>query len=191
MRRIIDFYRLQIQVMREWQPSGGSRVRRLLATLIVSVLAFAGAVFLTPGVDLAPGAGPFATVTLAALVLAVLNVAIRPVFIAIFASISVVAVVAATLVFQVVSFAILPNFVDGLVVTGWIPALVASFAYALVTTTLTAALSISSDDSYYSLLVQQLAARQAGAVRGDKPGLVVIQIDGEGVRPDDGREPPG
>jgi uncharacterized membrane protein YvlD (DUF360 family) len=178
MRRIIDFYRLQIQVMREWQPSGGSRVRRLLATLIVSVLAFAGAVFLTPGVDLAPGAGPFATVTLAALVLAVLNVAIRPVFIAIFASISVVAVVAATLVFQVVSFAILPNFVDGLVVTGWIPALVASFAYALVTTTLTAALSISSDDSYYSLLVQQLAARQAGAVRGDKPGLVVIQIDG-------------
>jgi len=178
MGRIIDFYRLQIQVMREWQPSGGSRVRRLLATLIVSVLAFAGAVFLTPGVDLAPGAGPFATVTLAALVLAVLNVAIRPVFIAIFASISVVAVVAATLVFQVVSFAILPNFVDGLVVTGWIPALVASFAYALVTTTLTAALSISSDDSYYSLLVQQLAARQAGAVRGDKPGLVVIQIDG-------------
>jgi uncharacterized membrane protein YvlD (DUF360 family) len=178
MGRIVDFYRLQIQVMREWRPSSGSRVRRILATLVVSVLAFGGAVFLTPGVDLAPGAGPFMTALFAAIVLAVLNVAVRPVFIGIFASVSVIAVVIATLIFQVVSFAILPNFVDGLVVTGWIPALVASFMYAIVATALSALFSVSSDDSYWALLVQQLAAREAGAIRTDEPGLVVVQIDG-------------
>ncbi len=178
MRRIIDFYRLQIQVMREWRPSGGSRVRRIVATLIVSVLSFGGAVFLTPGVDLEPGARPFVTALLAALVLGILNVAVRPLFIGIFASISVVAVAVATLVFQVVSFAILPNFVAGLVVTGWIPALVASLMYAFVTTALTALFSITSDDSYFSMLVQQLAAKQPDAIRTDRPGLVVIQVDG-------------
>ena len=57
MRRLIDFYRLQIHVMRTWRPSTGSRIRRLTATLIVSVLSFGIAVYLTPGVDLTPGAG--------------------------------------------------------------------------------------------------------------------------------------
>ena len=30
MRRMIDFYRLQIHVMRTWQPGTGSRLRRIL-----------------------------------------------------------------------------------------------------------------------------------------------------------------
>lgn len=178
MGRIVDFYRLQIQVMREWRPSSGSRIRRIVATLVISVLSFGGAVFLTPGVDLRPGAPAFLVALFSAVVLAILNVAVRPLFIAIFASISVVAVVVATLVFQVVSFAILPNFVGGLVVTGWIPALVASFMYAIVGTVLTGVFSVSSDDSFYAVLVQQLATRQAGATRTDRPGLVVVQIDG-------------
>jgi len=178
MRRLIDFYRLQIHVMRTWRPSSGSRIRRILATLIVGVLSFGGAVFLTPGVDLKPGAGPFVTTLLAAIVLGILNVAVRPVFIAAFAGVSVIAVAIATLVFQVVSFLILPFFVTELVVTGVIAALVASFMYAIVNTILTALFSISSDDSYFAVLVQQVSARQADVVRTDKPGLVVVQIDG-------------
>ena len=126
MRRLIDFYRLQIHVMRTWRPSTGSRLRRLLATMIVSVLSFGIAVFLTPGVDLTAGAGIFSTALLAAIVLGILNVAIRPVLIAAFAAVSVIAVTIATLVFQVVSFLILPRFVDTLVVSGWFAALVAS-----------------------------------------------------------------
>ncbi|MDH5243268.1 MAG: phage holin family protein [Chloroflexota bacterium] len=178
MRRLIDFYRLQIHVMRTWRPSSGSRVRRIVATLVVSVVSFGGAVFLTPGYDLAPGAGPLSTALLAAILLGVLNVLVRPVFIGAFAGISVIAVALATIMFQVVSFAVLPNFVEGLVVSGLIASLVASFMYAIVNTFLTAIFSISSDDSYFAVLVQQLSARQADVVRSDKPGLVVVQIDG-------------
>ncbi len=178
MGRLIDFYRVQIQVMRTWRPSGGSRARRLLATLIVSVLSFGGAVWITPGYDLSPGARIIGSVLLAAIVLGVLNILVRPVFLAIFAGISVIAVVIATLVFQVVSFLILPTFVPDLVVKGPLAALVASLVYALVNTILTAIASISSDDSYWAVLLQQLAARREDVVRTDRPGLVVVQIDG-------------
>ena len=178
MRRLIDFYRLQIQVMRTWRPSSGSRARRIVATLLVSALSFLGAVFLTPGVSLEAGSRPFLVALGAALVLGILNVAIRPVFIAAFAGISVIAVVVATLGFQIVSFLLLPRLIPEIVVNGILAALVASFMYAFVNTILTAILSISDDDSYFGMLIQQLAARDADVVRTDKPGLVVVQIDG-------------
>jgi len=178
MRRLIDFYRLQIHVMRTWRPSSGSRARRIVATLLVSALSFLGAVFLTPGVSLESGSRPFLVALGAALVLGVLNVLIRPVFIAAFAGVSVIAVVIATLVFQVVAFLILPRLIPEIVVNGIVAALVASFMYAFVNTILTAILSISDDDSYFGMLIQQLAAKVEDVVRTDKPGLVVVQIDG-------------
>jgi len=178
MRRLIDFYRLQVEVMRTWRPSGGSRVRRLVATMIVSILSFGGAVAITPGFDLAAGAPILGNALLAAIALAVLNILVRPVFLALFAGISVIAVAVATLVFQVVTFLVLPVFVPDLVVGGVVAALVASLIYAVVNTILTAVFSITSDDSYFAILMQQLATRREGVVRTDQPGLVVVQIDG-------------
>jgi uncharacterized membrane protein YvlD (DUF360 family) len=178
MRRLIEFYRLQIHVMRTWRPSGGSRWRRLLATMIVSVLSFGGAVWLTPGYDLAAGAPVIGTALLAAIVLGALNILVRPVFLALFAGVSVIAVVIATLVFQVASFLVLPVLVHDLVVSGVVAALVASLVYAFVNTLLTAVASISSDDSYWAVLLQQVSTRREDVVRTDRPGLVVVQIDG-------------
>ena len=178
MRRIIDFYRLQIQVMRTWRPSGGSRVRRIIITLVMSVIAFAFAVLLTPGITIDGDYGFWTTAVVSAIILGILNVAVRPLFIAIFASVSVVAVFAATLIFQIVSFFILPWFVDGLHVGGLIPALIGSLIYAFALTILTAVFSVSQDDSYWALLVQQLATRDPDVNRTEQPGLVVVQIDG-------------
>ena len=178
MRRVIEFYRLQFKVMREWQPTGSSRVRRILATLIISMVSMAGAIWLTPGFDAVPGAPVFGTLLLAALVLALLNLFVRPVFIGLVAGISVIAVAIVTLLFQVVTFLLLPLFVSDLVVSGILAALVASFMYAIVTTVLVAIFSVSGDDSYFSLLMQQLTAKREGVTKTDQPGLVVIQIDG-------------
>jgi uncharacterized membrane protein YvlD (DUF360 family) len=178
LRRIVGFYRLQIEVVRAWRPSDGSRVRRLLATLVVSVLSLGGAVWLTPGVSLAHGAPIIGSLFLAALVLGVLNALVRPLLLVLFAGISVIAVVIATLVFQIVSFLVLPAFVHDLHVSGITAALVASFAYAIVNTILVAIFSITSDDSYWATLLQQLAARGEGTVHTDQPGLVIVQIDG-------------
>jgi uncharacterized membrane protein YvlD (DUF360 family) len=178
MRRLVDFYRTQIHVMRTWRPSSGSRFRRLLATLIVSVLSFAGAIWITPGFDLVPGAPFFGTALVAAIALAVLNVLVRPVFLGLFAGISVIAVAIATLLFQAISFFVLQYVVPDLAVSGLVAALIASFIYAIVNTILTAVFSISSDDSYFAILMQQLAAKREGVIRTEQPGLVVVQIDG-------------
>jgi hypothetical protein len=40
MRRFIDFDRLHMDVLRKWWPSPGSRLRRFIATLVVSVVSF-------------------------------------------------------------------------------------------------------------------------------------------------------
>ena len=126
MRRIIDFYRLQIQVMRDWQPSGGSRVRRLVATLLISVVSLGGAVFFTPGFDMVPGSPIVGTLLLGAITLGLLNLLVRPVFLALFAGVSVIAVAIATIVFQIATFLLLPRFIDELQASGIIVALVAS-----------------------------------------------------------------
>ena len=62
--------------------------------------------------------------------------------------------------------------------TGILSALVASFIYAAVNTILVALFSISSDNSYFAILMQQVSAHREGVVQTDKPGLVVVQIDG-------------
>ncbi len=178
MRRVIEFYRLQFQVMRDWRPTGTSRTRRLLATLVISMASMAGAIILTPGFDLKPGAPIIGTLLLAALLLAVLNILVRPVFIGLVAGISVIAVAIATLAFQVVTFLLVPYFVSDVTVTGIVSALVASFMYAIVTTVLVAVFSVTNDDSYYAILMQQLTAKRENVATTDQPGLVVIQIDG-------------
>ncbi|MCJ7712555.1 MAG: phage holin family protein, partial [Chloroflexi bacterium] len=178
MRAVIDFYRLQLQVMRTWQPSRGARIRRLLVTLVISVVSLAGVVVIMPGVNLVPGAPILGTLTLAAIVLGLLNLLVRPLFLALFAGISVIAVVIATLIFQIASFLLLPVFVSDLQVNGILAALIASFVYATVNTILVAVFSISNDNSYFAVLMQQVSARREGVVRTDQPGLVVIQIDG-------------
>ena len=53
----------------------------------------------------------------------------------------------------------------------------ASFIYAIINTILTSILGIDSGGSYYGLLVQRLLVRRSQG-HTDKPGLVIIQIDG-------------
>ena len=136
MRRIIDFYRLQIQVMREWQPTGSSRLRRIVVTLLISVVSLGGAVFLTPGFDMVPGSPVIGTLLLGAIILGLLNLLVRPVFLALFAGISVIAVAIATISFQIATFLLLGRLVDQLQVSGILVALIASLIYAMFNTIL-------------------------------------------------------
>ena len=178
MRRLIKFYRLQFEVMLTWRPRRRSRIRRLLVSLVVSSLSLVGAVLLTPGLEMAPGGHWVTTALAGAIGLAVLNLFVRPVFIIVFAPVSVVAVAIAMVVFQILSFMVVPALLPDLRITGPVSALAASLVYALVNTTLTSLLSITDDDSYWAVLMQTVAARSEGVIRSETPGLVVVQIDG-------------
>ena len=50
--------------------------------------------------------------------------------------------------------------------------------FAFFTMVLSAILGTGGDESYWATLVQQLAARRQDAIRTDKPGVVIVQIDG-------------
>ena len=81
------------------------------------------------------------------------------------------------LVLQVVAFLVVANYAPGVHVDGFLAALIASFVYAIINTVLTAILGIDRGGSYYGLLVQRLMVRRSTG-HSDKPGLVIIQIDG-------------
>ena len=57
------------------------------------------------------------------------------------------------------------------------PRSIASFVYAIVNTILTAILGVDRGGSYYGLLVQRLLVQRSQG-HTDKPGLVIVQIDG-------------
>jgi len=174
-QRLVAFYGLQVELLRKWRPGRRALIRRGIVTFVVSFLSLLAVVALLPSVT-ATNAGAIA---LAVIVLAVLNVLIRPVLLALLAPVSVILVVIATLIWQVGSFLLLGPLVPGFTIGNLGAAIVGSFVYAIVNTFLTALLSIDQDDdSYYGTLVRSLAGRRADVIRSDKPGVLIVQIDG-------------
>ena len=127
-----------------------------------------------PGVE----APRLATIALATIVLAGLNLLIRPLLLALFNAISVIALVIATLVFQAVAFLLIARFVPEFQVSGLLTSLIASFVYAAILTILASVFNVDRGDSYWATLVQQLSARSSDAIHSEAPGVVIIQIDG-------------
>ncbi|HET9755802.1 MAG TPA: phage holin family protein [Candidatus Limnocylindrales bacterium] len=174
MRRLLDFYATQVRVLWEWQGGPISLLKRLIITLIVATVSFLGTIWiLSPRmtVDRAADAA------LAVILMALFNAAIRPVVLTFAASISLVLTGLLVLVLQVVAFLVVAQWAPGVHVDGFVIALIGSFIYAIINTVLTAVLGIDSSGSYYGLLVQRLLVKRSKG-HSDKPGLVIIQIDG-------------
>jgi uncharacterized membrane protein YvlD (DUF360 family) len=172
--RIASFYGEQIRVLWEWRGGRVALLKRLLITLIVATVSFAA----TAGIM-----GSRFTVdrlldaVVAVILIALFNAIVRPVVLALAAPISLILVGVLVLIFQVVAFLVVANYAPGVHVDGFLVALVASIIYAIINTVLTAILGIDSGGSYYGLLVQRLLVKRSTG-HSDKPGLVIIQIDG-------------
>ena len=172
--RIASFYGEQIRVLWEWRGGRVALLKRLVITLIVATVSFAATAFIMGSrftVDRVIDA------VVAVILMALFNAIVRPVVLALAAPISLILVGILVLVLQVVAFLIVANYAPGVHVDGFLTALVASFVYAIINTVLTAILGIDSGGSYYGLLVQRLLVKRSTG-HSDKPGLVIIQIDG-------------
>ena len=172
--RLIGFYATQVRVLWEWQGGRLALLRRLIVTLLVSTAAFEATDWIMGprfGVD------RFIDAAFAVILMALFNAIIRPVVLVLVAPISLLLVAVMVLVLQVVAFLVVANYAPGVQVDGFLAALIASFVYAIINTILTAILGIDRGGSYYGLLVQRLMVRRSTG-HSDKPGLVIIQIDG-------------
>ncbi len=173
LRRIGPFYAAQLRLLWTWRPGRRALLRRGIVTFLVAAIALAATAFVLPGVMIRNVTG----LALAVVFLALLNALVRPVILWLVAPFSVILVAVATLIFQAVVFLLLDPFVPGVDVTGGLPvAFAASWVYAIVNTTLTATLSIDSDESFFGTLVRQLSREDVVAT--DRPGVVIVQIDG-------------
>jgi uncharacterized membrane protein YvlD (DUF360 family) len=170
---ILDFYKAQLRVIWEWRGGPWALAKRFLITLVVATIAFVLTAWILPRIEI----DRYTDAVMAVILMAIFNALVRPVVLAIVAPRSLVLTGIAVIVLQVVAFYFVTQLVPGVHVDTRLTALIGSFVYAIINTILTSILGIDSGGSFYGLLVQSLLVR-SGAAKSDKPGLVMIQIDG-------------
>src|SRR5262245_18935506 len=173
MSRLFGFYGEQLRVLWEWRGGPVGLLKRLTITLLVAAISFAATAWLLPGLHI----DRFSSAVLAVILIALFNAIIRPVVLWLAAPISLILVAVMVLLLQVISFLVVASFAPGVSVDGFLTALIGSFIYAIINTVLTALLGVDSGDSYYGLLIQRLMIKTATG-QSDKPGVVILQIDG-------------
>jgi uncharacterized membrane protein YvlD (DUF360 family) len=173
MSNLIDFYKTQVRILWEWRGGPWALVKRLAITLIVSTLALILTAAIMPGVTI----GRVLDAVVAVVLMSLFNAIVRPVLLVIAAGRSLILLAVLVLILQVVTFLVIAPLAGGVHLNGFLTALIASFVYAAFNTALTAILGVDRDGSYFGLLVSSLMTK-SGAAKSDKPGLVIIQIDG-------------
>ena len=174
IRGLIDLYKTQAELLWKWRPGRRALIKRLIVVFIVAWVSLLLTAAILPGLVISGAAA----LTLAVIAFALVNALIRPVILFVFASISVVAVIVATLVFQILAFYLVEWLVPGFDVDRIFTAFLGSIVFALFNTVLSAIFLAGSSDTFYGLLVAQLARRRADRVVSDIPGVVILQIDG-------------
>jgi uncharacterized membrane protein YvlD (DUF360 family) len=173
LSRMGHFYAEQVRVLWEWRGGRVALLKRLVITLVVATISFIATAALLPRMTIDR---PIDAV-IAVIFMALFNAIVRPVVLALAAPVSLILVGILVLILQVVAFLVVAQFAPGVHVDAFGTALIGSFIYAIISTILTAILGIDSSGSYYGVLVQRLMINRSTG-HSDKPGLVIIQIDG-------------
>ena len=173
-RRVLDFYRLQARLMWEWRPTRLAILRRAVLSFVGACLVLAVTDAVLPGLSI-DGPGPL---LLAGLLLAALDsssdvvlhwlLVVWPVFVAQTVGLAV----------QFVAIIIIGQVLPGVRVDGITTAVWGAVLLTLLNSLFAEVVSVSDDDSYYSVLVRRLVARDFGRAKEPTPGLLVVQIDG-------------
>ena len=173
--RLTSFYATQLRVLWEWKGGRVALLKRLVITFVVALISFLATAWLLPRMAIDAPVGVNAAI--AVILIALFNAAVRPVVLALAAPVSLILVAVLVLVLQVMSFIVIAQWSPGVHVDAFGTALIGSFIYAIINTILTSILGIDSSGSYYGALVQTLLVKRSVG-QTDKPGLVIIQIDG-------------
>jgi hypothetical protein len=168
-------YRIQFELLWRWRGGRWALVKRSLIALIAALIAFYITAWLLPQLDIITAGGGLVAVVL----IAALNLLIRPVIIGLVASRSVVALVLLTLLFQAFVFWLLGPLVPGVDVdAGIIGLLVISFLFGFLQAGVSALFGLGEEGSYYGTLVRTMASHNPDITKTDEPGIVIIQLDG-------------
>ena len=170
------FYRLQARLMWEWRPARLAILRRAILSFVGACLALAITAEVVPGLRI-DGTAPL---LLAGLLLLALDSSVAVVLHGLLVRWPIFIAQVIGLVAQFVAILALGRVLPGIHVDD------AAAAWGAVLLTFLNSLfaelvAVSDDDSYYSVLVRRLVARDFGHPADARPGLLVVQIDGLSV----------
>jgi uncharacterized membrane protein YvlD (DUF360 family) len=172
--RWLAFYRLQARLMWEWRPTRLAILRRAILSFVGACLALAITAGVVPGLSV-DGIGPLLLAALLLLALdSTLAVALHgllvgwPIFVAQVLGIAV----------QFTAIVLLGRVMPGIHVGDTTAAVWGALLLTLLNSLFAELVAVSDDDSYYSVLVRRLVAREFRHPTNPIPGLLVVQVDG-------------
>src|SRR4051794_10144817 len=150
--KIIELYRTQLRVLWNWKGGPLALIRRFVLTIVVAAVAFSATAIILPGPTVDGAAAAIGAVILMTL----FNAVIRSLVLALVAPFSLILTGILVLVFQILAFLVVAQWVPGVRVDGIATALVGSFIYAIFDTILTSILGVDQGGTYYSNLIRAL-----------------------------------
>jgi uncharacterized membrane protein YvlD (DUF360 family) len=180
LQRIGHLWRTQVAMAREWKPESHGRWRRLALVWLVDALALLFVVWLLPGVTLeveGGGAAVFELLLFAAFI-GLVNAFIRPVIIYFALPLAFITGGLFALVINAVLLQLTSAVIGAVIFDGFLSAFFASILMALANTVISFAVNLNDDDSFYFALLARMARESDAAVTTDRPGLVILQVDG-------------
>ncbi|MFN8481970.1 MAG: phage holin family protein [Anaerolineae bacterium] len=155
-------------------------VARFALVWFVEAISLLITAWIVPGFTItAESRGALIIASAAALVLASINLLLRPVLLLLALPLGFIPVLIVGILLNAVTLWLTSELIEGFVITGFLPAFVGAFVLAAVNLFLTAFIPIGEDDSFFSGLITRLSGRERFPdCTEDVTGLVLMEIDG-------------
>ena len=151
---------------------------RLLILWAIDAIAMFITIGLLPGVSVT-GAAPGAIAAAAALLLAVINLFLRPIILLLALPLGFFVTFGVGFLVNAISILIVARVLPDFQVNSLISAFIAGVVFSLINTIITGVISVDDEDSFYQGIVERLAARQTYKDKDlSTRGLVMMEIDG-------------
>ena len=151
---------------------------RLVILWVVDTVAMSITIGLVPGVAVT-GVSTLGAAAAAALLLAVINLFLRPIILLLALPLGFFVMFAAGFLINAIAFLILGRLIPSLDVGGLFTAFLAGLVFSFINTIITSVITADDEDSFYQGVVERLAARQSFKDKDlSTRGLVMMEIDG-------------
>jgi uncharacterized membrane protein YvlD (DUF360 family) len=172
--RWLAFYRLQVRLMWDWRPTRLAILRRAALSYLGACLALA----VTAGVVPQLHVDGIAVLLLAGLALVALDSSLAVVLHGLLVGLPIFIAQVLGLAAQFGAIVVLGRILPGVVVGDTAAAIWGALLLTVLNSLFAELVAVSDDDSYYSVLVRRLVAREFGHPPEPMPGLLVVQVDG-------------
>jgi len=154
---------------------------RFLVVWFIDTISILATAWVIPGISISPAsdASIFVVATVAALVLGIVNLIIRPLLLLITVPLGWMVVFLVGFFANAITLMITAGLIDSFEVGGWGAAFLGGLFLSFVNLILTELLNLDNENSFYTNLVLRRAAQQAEEIEDKNArGLVLVEIDG-------------